>query len=198
MTGRSITLCILASLLLAACGSSPPVRYFSLSTTVAAAQDPDDAIILGLGPLQVPEYLNRSQLVTRERGSEMKVHEFIRWAEPLDTAMHRIVAADVDSLMDTLVVFPFPWESVLQNQVDYRLLGDILRFESDYAGRVVLEVQWGVTTPETHEILIRPRRSVYESGPVSSDDPAAIASAMNEALAKFSRDIAGQLRSSLQ
>jgi len=198
-TARSITYCVMVLLLLTACSSSPPVRYFSLSSTVAdGQQDPDDAVVLGLGPMRMAAYLNRSQIVTRGAGAEIKVDEFSRWAEPLAVAFHRIVSTDVDNTMDGVTVLAFPWESAAWNQVDYRLLGDVIRFDADRSGRVVLETQWGITVVNSGETAVRTRRIRYEAQTGSPDDPAAVASAMNEALAKFSRDIASEMQAVLQ
>jgi len=196
---RLITFCALVPLLLTACGSSPPVRYFSLSSSVAAVgQDPEDALALGFGPIRMPDYLNRSQLVTRGSGQEMEVDEFSRWAEPLSPAFHRIVSTDVDNAVDGLVVVAFPWESAVRAGVDYRLLGDVIRFDADRSGRVVLDVQWGVTEVASGDLVVRPHRSRYEARTGSPNDPAAVASAMNEALSEFSRDIATQFENALQ
>jgi len=197
-TARSIVFCILVALLLNACGSSPPVRYFSLSTTTAGGEDRDDAVVLGLGPLRIAGYLERSQIVTRGAGAEVKVDEFSRWAEPLTIALHRVVSTDVDNMMDGVIVVAFPFESVVRTQVDYRLLGDVVRFDADPGGRVILETQWGIGVAESGEILIRELRSRYEAQARSVDDPAAVASAMNDALAKFSRDIANKFEAALQ
>lgn len=198
-TARSVTLCVLVLLLLGSCGSSAPVRYFSLSTTVTGGgQNNDDAVVLGLGPLRVAEYLNRSQIVTRGVGAELEVDEFSRWADPLTPALHRVVSTDVDNLMPGVIVVAFPWESVIRIQVDYRLLGDVIRFDADRSGRVVLEIQWGVAVVESGEVLVRAHRSRYEAQAQSPDDPAAVASAMNDALAKFSRDIASKFEAALE
>ncbi len=141
LTARSITLCAFVLLLVAACGSSPPVRYFALSTMDSVQrQDPDDAVTLGLGPLRMPEYLNRSQIVTRGGGSELEIDEFSRWAEPLTLALHRVVSTDVDNMMDGVIVIAFPWEAVVRNEVDYRLLVEVTRFDADRSGRVILNV----------------------------------------------------------
>jgi uncharacterized lipoprotein YmbA len=198
-TARSIIVCALVPLLLTACGSSPPVRYFSLSSSVAAVgQDPEDSVALGFGPMRMPEYLNRSQLVTRGSGQEMEVDEFSRWAEPLSPAFHRIVSTDVDNAVDGLVVVAFPWESAVQAGVDYRLLGDVIRFDADRSGRVILDVQWGVLKVEPREFVVQPQRSRYEARTGSPGDPAAVASAMNDALAEFSRDIANEVEIALE
>ena len=198
-TARSITYCVIVSLLLTACSSSPPVRYFSLSSTVTdIQQDPDAAVVLGLGPMRIAEYLNRSQIVTRGAGAEIIIDEFSRWAEPLALAFHRVVSTDVDKTLDGVTVLAFPWGSAVRGQVNYRLLGDVIRFDADRSGRVVLETQWVITAVDSDEAVVRPRRTRYEAQTESPEDPAAVASAMNEALAKFSRDIANEMQAVLR
>jgi len=198
LIARSITLCAFVSLLVGACGSSPPVRYFALSPMDSVQQqDPDDAVTLGVGPLRLPEYLNRSQIVTRGGGSELEVDEFSRWAEPLTQALHRVVSTDVDNMMNGVMVIAFPWEAVVHNEVDYRLLGEVTRFDADRSGRVVLDIQWGITDT-TGQATVVIRRSKYEKRAARPDDPAIVVSAMNDALAMFSRDVVSELEMVLQ
>jgi len=193
VTARTITLCILASLMLVACGSSPPVRYYGLVPMSSdTTQDPVDAAILGIGPLSMPDYLNRSQIVTRGVGTEMQVDEFSRWAEPLGPALHRIVSTNVDNLLDGVVVVAFPHDSVVRTRVNYRLLGEVSRFEADRSGRVALDVLWSITEVGA-DLVVPPHRARYETQAVKDRDPAAISEAMNDALLLFSRDIANRL-----
>ncbi len=198
LTARLFSLGVFVSLLVAACGSSPPVRYFALSTMDSVQrQDPDDAVTLGLGPLRMPEYLNRSQIVTRGAGSELEIDEFSRWAEPLTLALHRVVSTDIDNMMDGVIVIAFPWEAVVRSQVDYRLLGEVVRFDADRSGRVVLDIQWAISDVAAGTV-VPPRRSRYETRAAGSDDPAVVASAMNDALAMFSRDVVSEMEVVLQ
>lgn len=197
VTARSITLFVMTSLLLVACGSSPPVRYYALTSSSAhAPQDVEDAAILGLGPLELPEYLNRTQIVTRGIGAELRVDEFSRWAEPLNLSLHRIVAANVDALLDNVVVVSFPYDAAIQTAVDYRLLGEVDRFDADRSGRVVLDVQW-VISQVGSDLAAPPRRSHYQAQSADASDPASVAEAMNETLLLFSQDIADELASVL-
>ena len=197
---RCMTLTTIALLLLAACSSSPSVRYFTLSPIdTEFKQDSDDAIMLGLGPFRMPDYLNRSQIVTRGVNSEIQVDEFSRWSEPLATSLLRIVSTDVDNLLNDVVVVMFPYEPFVRNQVKYRLVGDINRFDADHLGRIVLEVQWGVADADG-AMAVPVRRNRYQSqamidGKPAAGDPSAVAAAMNDALAQFSRDIASKLES---
>ena len=191
----NIPCCLLVSLLLAACGTSPPVRYFTLSDTVPVGlQDADDAVVLGLGPMRMAPYLDRSQIVMRSSGAEIDIDEFIRWAEPLSTAFLRVVSADVDNAVNGLSVVTFPWESAVWSRVDYRLLGEVIRFDGGPSGRVVLETQWGVVATDSDTWPVPPRRRRYEAQMAAPGDPASLAKAMSEALARFSSDIVSELR----
>ena len=199
---RNLVVAAVLCLLFTACSTSPPVRYFSLSPIDSDfQQDPEDAVMLGFGPLRMPDYLDRSQIVTRGANSEIQVDEFSRWSEPLATSLVRIVSTDVDNLLPGLVVVVFPYEPFVRSQVKYRLVGDVNRFEADHRGRIVLEVQWGVADADG-EIAVPVRRNRYEAqatinGEPAAGDPGAVAAAMNDALAQFSRDIAGKLESIL-
>lgn len=198
-TNQLIACVAIISLLLSACSTSPPVRYFSLSSAATVdRKDFNEAVVLGLGPMRMAEYLNRSQIVTRGAGTEVKVDEFNRWAEPLAVAFHRVVSTDIDSMMDGVSVLAFPWESAVRRQVNYRLLGDVIRFDADRSGRVVLETQWGITAADSGNAVVKPRRTRYETQAGSPDDPAAVTSAMNETLVKFSRDIVSEIQAVLQ
>ncbi len=194
---RSVILSVLVLIMFSACSSSPPVRYFSLNPIDAEfKQDPDDAVMLGLGPIRMPDYLNRSQLVWRSANAEMRVDEFSRWSEPLTKSLLRIVSTDVDNLLQGVVVVVFPYEPFVRDQVDYRLVGDINRFEANGSGQVVLEVQWGIAEVDGG-VIVPIRRNRYQAQASTADDPSAVVVAMNEALAQFSRDIASKLEARL-
>ena len=193
MIRKSPYVVLLLTLVLAGCGSSPAVRYYGLDNMdVSYAQDPDDSPVLVMGPFRMPEYLNRSQMVTRGSGAEMIVHDVSRWSEPLDDAIHRVLASNVDSLLQTVIVLAYP--SIAALDADYRLAGRINRFSAGQDGRVILEAQWGLGDADG-DVLIAPRRSRYESQASEASDPGSIARAMSDALAQFSRDIASKIES---
>lgn len=179
----------------AACGSSPPVRYFSLVPIEAEyQQDPQDSPIVVIGPMRYPDYLKRSQMVTRGAGAEMVVHDFSRWAEPLDQAIQRMVASNVDTLVSGAIVVAYPVNPSID--IDHRLVGRVDRFDTDDDGLAVLDVQWGVIDADRN-VLVSARRARYESRASRPGDPAAVAIAMSNAVNEFSRDIATELNRQL-
>ena len=183
-------------LLLSACGSSPPVRYYGLNAIESiAVDDPDGSPVIAMGPFRMPEYLNRSQMVTYGANSELLVDDLSRWAEPLDGAVHRILASNVDILLTSAVVVAYPAAALLD--VDYRLVGRIARFNADQSGLVVLEMQWAAGDSDGNQLLA-PRRKRYDSQATDASSPGSIARAMSEALEKASRDIAKEIESTIR
>ena len=190
-----LTLMLSASLL-AACGSSPAVRYFALdSIGIAQQRAIDDAPVVAVGPIRVPDYLKRSQMVSRGQGAEVIVDDFNRWAEPLDDAFHRTVASNVDGLVSTAVVVAFPSGAVLD--IDYRVFGRIDRFDADGVGNTILDVQWGIGDGDGN-VVAAARRTRYQSSARQPNDPAPMAEAMSDTIAQLSKDVAAELESLLR
>ncbi len=182
--------------LLAACGSSPPVRYYSLEPLQPVAEnDSASARIVGLGPLQLPDYLKRPQIVTRSDSAEVAIDDFARWSEPLDQAIHGVVASNVDSLVADVVMVAYPY--ITGVNIDYSVVGQIDRFDADARGNVELSVQWALVGPKK-ELLAGPERHRYVARAAKAGDPDAVARAMNDALMQFSQDIAAKLDTRLR
>jgi uncharacterized lipoprotein YmbA len=174
------------------CGSSPPVRYYdvdALETGYVAEREP--SLRVGVGPLRTPEYLRRSQIVTRDADSRIIVDDFHRWIEPLGDRVHQVVAANLDTLLERAVVVAFPYTHIAD--LDYQLVGRISRFDADADGTAVLEVQWGVIASRD-AFVIQPKRVRYEAGAAQPGDVQSLARAMSEVLQQFSRDVAESLQ----
>ena len=183
-------------LMIAGCGTSPTVHYYGMETIdVDYTKDPTGSLVLALGPFRVPEYLNRSQMVIRGANAEMIVDDINHWAEPINDAIHRILASNVDSFLGSMVVLAYPTSALLD--LDYRLSGRIIRFDSDQTGMIVLEVQWGAGDIDGN-VLVAPGRGRYTSQATTPGNPGSIALAMSDALAQFSRDIAREIGSAVR
>ena len=185
-----VTICLVS---LAGCGSSPPVHYYTLETMDSrVAVDAEGSPILAVGAFRMPVYLNRSQMVMQGSGAEIIVDDFNRWAEPLTDSIHRVLASNLDTLLESVVVVAYPSSAVLD--IEYRLIGRFDRFTADQDGLVVLDAQWGIAN-STGVVQLSPRRVRFESQAARPDDPGSIAQAMSNVLAQFCRDIADELDS---
>lgn len=177
----------LLTLLLGACASSPPARIFSLE---AMATDSPPAsgltLVLGLGPIAMPEYVQRPQIVMRMPDNEIKVQEFVRWAEPLEYAVARILAENIDALMPGMTVVAFPYQRAID--VDYRAVGRIERFDTDSTGQATLSIQWAMR--KGNHMVMSPRRDRFTARVSEPGDPGAQVAALNDTLDQLSRSMA--------
>ena len=181
---------VLLALAAGGCGSSPPVTYYDLAALETGyVADGETHLRVGVGPLRTPDYLSRSQIVTRGSDSRVVVDDFNRWVEPVSDAIYRVVSENLDSLLSDAVVVAFPYTHIAD--LDYQLIGRISRFDADTDGTVVLQMQWGVISSRD-EFLIQPRRVRYQASAAQPGYPALVR-AMNEVLQQFSRDVAESL-----
>jgi uncharacterized lipoprotein YmbA len=177
---------------LGGCGSSPPVSYYDLEALESDYVAVGEAYMtVGVGPLRTPDYLSRSQIVTRRSDATVVVDDFHRWVEPVDDAIYRIVSENLDSLIDDAVVVAFPYTHMAD--LDYQLIGRVSRFDADQDGTAVLQIQWGIISSRD-EFLVQPKRARYEVKAAKAGDYPALARAMSEVLQQFSRDVAKSLQ----
>ena len=173
---------VFALLLIGACGSPPRERFYTLDAPeppVAA----DGAPSIAVGPVTVPELVDRPQLVVRLGANQVALEEQARWAEPLRGAIARVVAANLAAALGARVV------GQRNGDPDYRVTLDVQRFESTPGEAVLIDAAWSVV-PKAGER--RSGRSLAREKPQGKDYDA-LAAAHSAALAAISRDIAATL-----
>src|SRR5262245_2852806 len=150
-------LAMVGVLALAGCSlgkASPPVHYFALTALAetASGQPAADANV-GVGPVFVPRYLDRSGIVTREGNAELRVDALNRWGEPLDDMLASTIAENLVRILrsDGIVAYPWPPES----QIDQRVYVRIVRFEISNDGQAHLVCQWHVSRGDNDTPLVR-------------------------------------------
>ena len=97
-------------------GTSPPVNLYVLSSLPQSAadtqSDPEESkIAIGIGPIKLPEYLDRSQIITRISPNELRVAAFDRWAENLKSSFPRILMENLATLLNTDQVALYHWRN---------------------------------------------------------------------------------------
>jgi len=174
---------------LGAC-SSPSSRFYTLDSATTPEQAPVAApVSIVVGPVTIPDLVDRPQIVTRFSTNEVKLNEFARWADPLKTDIARVLAANLGTILNTDQV------SVLGAGANaapaWRIRVDVARFESEPAVAVAIDALWTVQPPGKQAAITG--RSVVRE-PVAGDGFDALISAHNRALASVSRDIAATIR----
>src|SRR6266545_6562930 len=102
-----------ASLLgLGACASTPS-RFYMLNTLPASETVPATAAargpVVGVGPITLPKYLERPQIVTRASRNQLTLGEFDRWAESLQENFSSVLVENLALLIPTDHILLNPW-----------------------------------------------------------------------------------------
>lgn len=187
ITGMT-TLC-LAVALLAGCSNSPRVTFYTLNVAATNEAPTPPLNSVAIGPITLPDLLDRPQLVVQTSANRVDILETHRWAESPKSEIPRIVAADLGILLKPAHVSTYPQNA--GQEAEYRVLLDIQRFEMTAGNGVGLEALWSVRrsdggVPKTGRTVV--------SEPVDAVGYDALVAAQSRALATVSRDLAQALR----
>ena len=177
--------------MLIGCSASQPTQFYTLSGTDAVSESSTEKPMrLGIGPVYLPAYLDRPQVVTRSGVNRMNVSEFDQWAEPLETTFQRVLTENLSHRLDTdrIATLPARRNVNLDRQVEV----EVTRFDADETGQVVLDARWRIFDGRGDRLLHR-GRSLTEERVVTADDYEDIAAAMSRCLAVMTEEIADAL-----
>lgn len=178
---------------LTACSSSPTSRFYTLDAVYDRPTYPIGELQIGIGPFDLPRYLDRPQFVVRGAGNRLIVSEFDRWADALTDRFDAVLVRNLVIATESPAVLGHPWRRDFSPT--YRVTGVVDRFEADGTGNVVLEVRWAVLGDEENEIE-ETFRSIYTEA-ASAGDYNSIAAAMSRTVAAFAADIAADVAARL-
>jgi len=177
---------------LAACGSpAPKEQYFTLASPhpgVAPAGGETPSVYVG--PVSVPEAVDRSEMVLSTAPNQVDVNEEYLWAEPLGRAIPRVVAEALGRDLGSSRVLAS--RAASGTPVDFRVAIEIQRFDSSLADGATIDALWTVTG--MGDKRSRPGRTVAHE-PSATREPAALAAAHSRALEHIARDIAAAIKS---
>jgi len=179
------------ALSLTGCASSPSPKFYVLAPL--STERPVDAgadIAVGLGPVELPDYLDRPQIVTRSGQNELNLAEFERWGESLKDNTTQVLAENLAVLLPSKKISTYPWKR--STALAYQITAKITRFDHTEGGETVLAARWSLLNGEGVELLSR--ESHFVESPAGDSYPATVA-AMNRALGQFSRELANAIHS---
>ncbi len=167
---------------------APPTTFFILSATAERGQIPAGRpLALGLGPVTLPPYLNRPEMVHRVAPNQLSFDEFNRWSEPLKDNVVRVLAADLDALLTLDRIVPYPWYS--STPMDYSVAVAVLRFEPQPDGNAVLDARWSIGNGGGEQLANRDAHFERPAG-----KPPQTAAALSAMLGDLASEIATALR----
>src|SRR6266498_1510380 len=82
-------------LVLGGCLGTPPTRFYllpALTDVSSPAAMGERTLTIGVGPVTLPPYLDRLQIVTRASQAQLHLAEFDQWAASLQDTVARVLA----------------------------------------------------------------------------------------------------------
>ncbi|GFO66681.1 hypothetical protein GMLC_02600 [Geomonas limicola] len=139
---------------------------------------------VAVGPVTLPELVDRPQLVVRQADNRVEILEQQRWAEPLKAGIARVVAADLGRLLGPGRVFTH--QEHAGASADLRLLLDVERFEALPGQGIDLQISWTLRgAPDS-----APRSGSLQLKEAAGEGYDSLVAAYSRALSALSRAIA--------
>lgn len=162
--------------------------FFLLSPVPPPAAESPVPVRIGLGPITIPGYLDRLQMVERLSDNELAVSEVDRWAEPLGGNIGRTLEANLAALLPGSAYVAFPWYA--SEAPDLAVSVTFRRFEADASGAVALEATWRLTRDGAD---VDGGAALFEDQ-ANAPGRAATVEAQSRVLAELSAEIAAAVR----
>jgi uncharacterized lipoprotein YmbA len=189
--GKIAAAALLLAVCLGGCGTSPSSRFYTL-TSLRPPEKPAEAksggkdVVVGVGPVSIPDYLDRPQIAVRSSRNELVLGEFDRWAGSLRSDVARVLMENLSMLLTTEAVSVVSWRQGIPS--DYRVAVDVSRFDIRPGTDVFLKAQWVVFARDGKGMLFMRESEIVE--PLTGAGYESAVDGMGRALGALGREIA--------
>jgi len=180
---------ILLMLFASACsigGKSNPSHFYVLDPQIENTGNKKlSDLRMGIGPITIPGYIDRPQIVTKTESAELQLAEFDRWAEPMEGMFTRTLAQNIIAISGSHLIHSYPWPPNIE--FDYRIYAKVIKFENNSNGDALLVVHWQLTHDREKSNL----KTIHSEFNASAKDTSysARVAALNDTLAQFAKEI---------
>jgi uncharacterized lipoprotein YmbA len=131
---------VLSAIVVVAACASPRERLYTLVKPEPPPALHSPTLHIVLGPVTLPEAIDRPQLVIRASSAQLVALEQERWAEPVREAVPRVLAESVARQLPSASVVSS--SSPVPIAPDLRVVVDVRRFEAIPGQVVIAEAHW--------------------------------------------------------
>jgi uncharacterized protein len=180
-------------------GSSAPTQFYMIDPVTPTSEGKTrlmgrPAVLISLGPVEIPEYLNRPQIVTHLNGTAYHLDEFHQWLEPLGETLTRVIAENLSEMLDDQRIDVLSMARSIET--DYSVNIQILRFDGAPGKEMVLIARWSLFG-ETEKVLSMTERVVIKEKMID-DSLDRLVKTQNRMIEALSRKIADAIRPIVQ
>ena len=176
------------------CLTSRQASFYTLHSIEKGSEERTTALAkegpaLLIGPIEIPEYLNRPQIITTPNKNVVNFAEFDHWAEPLKHNITRVIIENISLLLNTNKIFVFPKTSKLP--IEYKVDIEIVKLDGKLGENSYLNALWSITDGKTKKVITMDRTNIKE--PLNSTDYVSYVSAQSRLLEALCIEITDEI-----
>jgi len=138
-------------LLLAGCGT--PSNFYRLHVPTSSHKIKTlPTRVIGIAEVDIADYLDQPQMVTRKDDASIIVHETDRWAGALDKNIQQALQRALSRQMPRYAFISRPYDEPLDER--YRVYVRVDRFDADAEATVRLQGRWSLVGTEEQRTLL--------------------------------------------
>ena len=183
---------IAAISLLLLSGCSTKSSYYQLHPKVkekTRTGSQKKGVVIGVAEVEISEYLNKPEMVTRLSPGRLSSHDDDRWAGSFPKNIQSVLKHNLGSMLPKYTFLSYPWEEPVSD--NYRIYVTIDRFDGDTKGLVTLDGRWSLVDRNESRVLYTETIHETQQGGISLD---AIVDTQSRLLYHLSRRIAEKTR----
>lgn len=191
--GRLCASLLLLALVAGCSGTAKDTRLYVLGPVAAAAPAATGGPAVVVAAVRLPQYLDRSQIVTRSGDNRLELAEFDLWGGNLRQDLTRVLAENLSRLLGSERVVAAPHS--LSAPAAFRVEVEVLAFERGPDGRVRLAAKWWLTRGTDAAPLAGTQAAELLGAPLGEAAGFdAVVASMSQVYAEFARGIAQAIR----
>ena len=173
------------------CASTAPSKFYTLSPLAAGGEIRSEkgasgqVLAIAVGPVRLPQYLVRQEIVTRTDANKINLGEFDLWGGSLQDDFSRNLLENLSRLLGNERVFLYLWPAT--GPMNFRVGVEVIRFDGKLGGDVVLIANWTIRDEQGKKVIRVENSRIQE--PTGGENYEAMVGGMSRALGRLSREI---------
>ncbi|MBV9126570.1 MAG: membrane integrity-associated transporter subunit PqiC [Verrucomicrobia bacterium] len=181
---------LLATGLLAGCSAAQ--QYYRLSADGPAPAAARGASV-GVGPVALPGYVDRAELVFQSNANQFQIPGNVHWAGTLQDNIARTLAADLARRRGWGNVASYPWDAAVAGTLRYQVVLNVRQFHAVSGVGAILETTWTIENPRAGRGVIVRQGNVNFQEPIIGDGYGPVVAAESRLIARLADEIARAL-----
>ena len=107
---------------------------------------------IGIAEVEIAEYLNKSELITRVSSGRTILHDNDRWTESFEKNIQSVLQYNFSTYAPRYRFISYPWEEPINDS--YRIYVTVDKFEGDTNGLVRLDGRWSLVNRNQDKVIV--------------------------------------------